>query len=173
MLLCDAVQVAEGKLYILGGGWSLTGPGPSPCAVAMKIEVDWNEAQDSHSWELAIEDADGQPVLIQTPQGEFPVKVNGEFQVNRPLEAPKGSPADVALAVNFGPLPLNPGGRFIWRLSIDGISEQDWTVAFTTRSAFGDSPPGGTGGGPFWEKGPGEGGFGGLPDDWQNGGDML
>jgi len=39
MLLCDAVQVADGKLYILGGGWSIIGR-PGPSAVAVKIEVD-------------------------------------------------------------------------------------------------------------------------------------
>ena len=27
MMLCDAAQVADGKLFILGGGWSLIGPG--------------------------------------------------------------------------------------------------------------------------------------------------
>ena len=26
MLLCDSAQVADGKLFVLGGGWSLTGP---------------------------------------------------------------------------------------------------------------------------------------------------
>ena len=39
MLLCDSAQVADGKLYILGGGWSMTGPDPVPSAVALKIDV--------------------------------------------------------------------------------------------------------------------------------------
>ena len=26
MMLADAAQAVEGKLYILGGGWSVTGP---------------------------------------------------------------------------------------------------------------------------------------------------
>jgi len=43
MLLCDSAQVADGKLYILGGGWSVTGPQPVPSAVAIKLEVDWHE----------------------------------------------------------------------------------------------------------------------------------
>ena len=34
MLLCDAAQVSDGKLFILGGGWSMTGPDPVPSAVA-------------------------------------------------------------------------------------------------------------------------------------------
>ena len=28
MLLADSAQAIEGKLYILGGGWSITGPDP-------------------------------------------------------------------------------------------------------------------------------------------------
>ncbi len=43
LLLCDAAQVADGKLYVLGGGWSLIGPDPTPSAVAIKVDVDWTE----------------------------------------------------------------------------------------------------------------------------------
>jgi len=39
----------------------------------------------------------------------------------------------VALAVNLGPLPLEPGNRFTWRLTIDGNVEEDWALGFTTR----------------------------------------
>jgi hypothetical protein len=35
MLLADAAQVAEGKLYILGGGRNIIGPEPSSSAVAI------------------------------------------------------------------------------------------------------------------------------------------
>ena len=38
MLLADAAQVSEGKLHILGGGWSVTGP-PAPSAIALLVEV--------------------------------------------------------------------------------------------------------------------------------------
>ena len=54
MLLCDAAQVAYGKLYILGGGWSMTGPDPVPSAVALKIHVDWHEAERAHHSELFL-----------------------------------------------------------------------------------------------------------------------
>jgi hypothetical protein len=41
MLLADAAQEAAGKLYILGGGWSVTGPQMPPMAIALKIDVPW------------------------------------------------------------------------------------------------------------------------------------
>ncbi|MFC0082535.1 DUF6941 family protein [Aciditerrimonas ferrireducens] len=133
MLLCDAAQVADGKLYILGGGWSLTGPEPVPSAIALKVEVGWHEVDTPHHWELFLEDADGRPVLVATPEGSQPVEVRGEFQVTRPTTVPEGTPIDVALAVNLGPLPLEPDSRYIWRLSIDGEANEDWALAFTTR----------------------------------------
>ena len=133
MLLCDAAQVADGKLYILGGGWSMTGPDPVPSAVALKIDVDWGEAGSPHHWELFLEDADGRPVLIDTPDGAQPVEVRGEFTVSHPPGVPEGSPIDVALAVNLGPIPLEAGTRFAWRLVIDGDALPGATLGFTTR----------------------------------------
>ena len=133
MLLCDAAQVSDGKLYILGGGWSMTGPDPVPSAVALKIDVDWHEAEASHHWELFLEDADGRPVLMETADGTQPVEVRGEFTVSQPQGIPEGSPIDVALAVNLGPIPLAPGTRFAWRLTIDGESLPGASLGFTTR----------------------------------------
>ncbi len=135
MMLCDAVQVADGKLYILGGGWSMTGPEPTPSAVAVKVDVDLVEADQQHHWELWLEDADGRPVMVPTADGDRPVEVRGDFQVGRPVGVPEGSPVDLPLAVNFGPIPLTPGGRYIWRLSIDGNTEENWRLAFSTRAA--------------------------------------
>ena len=37
------------------------------------------------------------------------------------------------LAVNLGPLPLTPGTRYTWRMAIDGDSQTDWVLGFTTR----------------------------------------
>lgn len=133
MMLCDAAQTADGKLFILGGGWSITGPDPMPSAIAMKVDVDWHEAESSHHWELYLEDADGRPVMVPTPDGSQPIEVRGEFTVNRPPTVPEGTPIDVALAVNLSPLPLEPGSRFTWRLAIDGESREDWALGFTTR----------------------------------------
>ena len=54
--------------------------------------------------------------------------------MGRPEGVPEGSPVDVAVAVNFSPLPLAYNTRFTWRLTIDGESENDWQLAFSTRS---------------------------------------
>lgn len=133
MLLCDSAQVADQKLYVLGGGWSIMGPEPAQSAIAMKIDVDWHETDMDHHLELHLEDADGRLVMIDTTEGQHPLEVRTDFHVARPATVPEGTPADVPLAINLGPLPLEPGSRYIWRLTIDGESREDWALSFTMR----------------------------------------
>src|SRR3984957_3667250 len=133
MLLADSAQVADGKLYILGGGWSVTGPDPTPSAVAVKVAVDEHEFNDNHHWELFLEDADGQLVQFETPEGTQTIEVRGDFSATAPDGVPPGTPVDVPIAVNFGPIPLGPGSRFTWRMVIDGESLPGGTVSFSTR----------------------------------------
>ncbi len=135
MLLCDSAQVAEGKLYVLGGGWSMIGPDPAPSAIAMKIDVDWNDADRPHHLELFLVDADGQPVSFETPEGTHPMEFRADFSVPRPDAVPPGSPIDFAFALNLPPLPLLPNSRYTWRLMIDGEAEESWILAFSTRPA--------------------------------------
>ncbi|HXH09370.1 MAG TPA: hypothetical protein VNP04_06360 [Alphaproteobacteria bacterium] len=133
MLLADAVQAVEGKLYILGGGWSIIGPEPAPMAIAIKVEVPWTEANKRHELQLALLDEDSQPVMVPTPIGDRPVELKVNFEVGRPPGLRVGTPLDVPLAINLGPLPLQPGHRYVWRCSVNGQSEPDWQVSFSTR----------------------------------------
>lgn len=131
LLLCDFAQAAEGKLYIAGGGWSVRGPG-SPMAVAIRIEVPWIEANRPHTWALSLLTADGEPVVVDTPMGPQPVHVEQPFEVGRPAGLREGTPLDLNLAINFGPIPLPSDQRYEFRLHIDGATQPDWHVSFLT-----------------------------------------
>jgi hypothetical protein len=135
MLLADSAQAVDGKLYVLGGGWSFAGPGPTPMALAVKIEVPWDRGNMKHHLIIELLDADGQPVETpMPPEGvPAPLRIESEFEAGRPPGLRPGTPLDVVLAINFAPLPLNPGGRYEWRLSIDGYDE-DWRAAFSIRA---------------------------------------
>jgi hypothetical protein len=137
MMLADSAQEVGGKLYILGGGWSITGPDPVPMAIALKLEVPWDRTNEQHSLLLELLDEDGSPVMVEGPEehGQVSLQVTGEFEAGRPPGIKPGTPIDSALAVNFGPLPLEPGRRYQWRLSIDGETDEDWTLGFSTRRA--------------------------------------
>ena len=39
VMLADYAQGADGKLTIVGGGWSVTGPMPVPFAIAVLFQV--------------------------------------------------------------------------------------------------------------------------------------
>lgn len=129
VLLCDSAQVAEGKLYILGGGWTICGPGPFQHALAIKAQVPWNEANRPHNLEAVLMDEDSRPVRIGDPPAE--VKFQGTFEVGRPPGLPPGTPLDFPLAVNLGPIELPPGAGYFWAISIDG--QEFRRVRFRTR----------------------------------------
>jgi Family of unknown function (DUF6941) len=131
MLLCDAAQAVDNKLYVLGGGWSVTGPAPAPSAIALHLKVPWDEANLPHTMRLELIDSDGEPVL-GSPEGA-PIVIETQFEVGRAAGLPPGTPIDLSVALNFGPIPLAPGGRYEWRLTIDGRAEADWHLAFSTR----------------------------------------
>jgi hypothetical protein len=134
MLLADSAQAVAGKLFILGGGWSLIGPDPTPMALAVKIEVPWDQTNQTHAFRLELLDSDGNPV-VAPGEGAEPVFVEGNFEVGRPAGIKPGTPIDFPFAVNLGPIPLEPDTRYAWRLSIDGDSQDEWRVAFSTRPA--------------------------------------
>ncbi len=118
VLLSDFAQVAEGKLYVLGGGWTLCGPGPFQHGLAIKVEVPWDEANRSHRLEGSLFDEDMQVVKVGTNGGE--ARLEGTFEVGRPAGIPGGTALDFMLAVNIGPMELPPGKAYHWSISIDG-----------------------------------------------------
>ena len=130
MMLADSAQEADGKLFILGGGWSVTGPEIPPSAVAMKIDVPWDQANRPHEWVLELLTEDGQPLEIE---GQA-LRVEGQFEVGRPPGTAPGSYIDVPVAVNFGPFPLETARRYVWQLSIDGETNDDWSREFFVRA---------------------------------------
>lgn len=51
VVLCDAAQTVDGKLYILGGGWThVAQPQPQPLslALAVVVAVPWGDANRRH-----------------------------------------------------------------------------------------------------------------------------
>jgi hypothetical protein len=133
MLLADYAQVADGKLTIVGGGWSVAGPMPVPFAIAMLFEVPWDRANVKPRFRLDLVDADGHVVFAPTEEGEEPVVIEGEFEAGRPPGMKPGTPLDVPIAINLPGPPVQPGGRFEWRLTVNGEGDTDWRLPFSTR----------------------------------------
>jgi len=137
MLLADAAQATDGKLYVLGGGWSMIGPEPTPFAIAVDVKVPWHLANTKHEFKFELVDSDGRTVALPGPDGgEQAVVIDGVLEVGRPPGLTAGTPLDAVLAINVaGGLPLAPGARYEWRLMVDGECHEDWALPFTVRSA--------------------------------------
>jgi hypothetical protein len=134
LLLADHADAVGGKLYINGGGWTITGPQPVPFAIAMLIEVPWDQTNTKHTVLLELLDADGNAVKLGSGEEAEQVRVESHLEVGRPVGVKPGTPLAVPFAMNFAPIPLTPGNQFVWRLSIDGHSEEDWGLSFSTRT---------------------------------------
>jgi excisionase family DNA binding protein len=130
LLLCDNCVVADGKLFISGGGWSVVSPNVKGY-MALLIAVPWDLANQDLSFELKLLDEDGQPVRTPNNLGEdAPIELSAALQVGRPAGLVRGITLDVPLAVQMPHLVLTPGRRFEWVLTINGESKEDWRMPF-------------------------------------------
>lgn len=134
MVLADYAVVAEDKLTVVGGGWTITGAQTAPFGIGVIIEVPWNQTNQDHQFRFALTDIDGNAVEVDTPEGTQIVQFEGGFQVGRPPGVRPGSAIPIKFAINSGPISLSAGCHYVWQLAIDGQEHEDWRLAFSTRS---------------------------------------
>jgi hypothetical protein len=127
-MLVDAVDEANGKLYIHGGGWSVWWTDQVPAVlprlgVAAVVRVPYTATDEAHAFTVHLVDLDGHLIALgQTP--EVPVdRVQGEFHVGRPSELAPGDEQPVPIAVNLGGLVLPELGAYSFVVEVDGIEE--------------------------------------------------
>ena len=83
-------------------------------AIAIKIAVGWNEANEPLEFELRLVTQDGE---IVNP-GPGPVVITGRAEVGRPPGVTPGTELDAALAITLG-FPLG-AGAYRWEFEING-----------------------------------------------------
>lgn len=119
ILICDFAEVLNGKLYIMGGGWSRFALTPGrpfvDVSVAAKIYFPWTSANKPVQMEIALFTEDGGRV---THDGQ-PIQVSGAVEVGRPPGLPNGTEIDLPITWKFNALPLAVG-RYEWQLIVDG-----------------------------------------------------
>lgn len=114
IILADGAEVVNNKLYLIGGGWeTLTVnaglPVLHPCAVAVAFSVPWNETNQQHTIEIAIDDLDGTEL----------VKLEGQVEVGRPAGIPLGEAQRIQMALKLS-LPLGRLGTHVIIARIEG-----------------------------------------------------
>jgi len=115
LLLCDWAESINGKLYILGGGWSRMAANlPIPVALAIKLGIPWDQANRQIPFKAELVTEDGQSVVIN----ETPVMLEGEIEVGRPPGTRPGSTLDAVLSIRFPALALQKGA-YTWIFQAD------------------------------------------------------
>jgi hypothetical protein len=132
-LLADYAKVSDGKLDIMGAGWSVAGPGPVAFVVAGLVQIPWDQTNVAHTIRLELLDADGTPV--PHPLNEGPIFAEFQVEVGRPPGVKPGTSMEVPVAVPFGAFQLEPGGLYEVRATIDGEEGEGWALPFTIRTA--------------------------------------
>lgn len=108
VMLCDAAEVINDKMYILGGGLSVIGAATLPAyhprlALAITITVPWTDTNRQHNLKIFIEEQDG-PRLTLGPNPDDPnaqQEIIGQFTLGRPAHIHPGESQDANFALNI------------------------------------------------------------------------
>jgi hypothetical protein len=130
-LLADSVAIAEGKVYIQGGGWNLINVTGFPfrqdrVGLALVVKVPYTATNQEHRFRLTLQDEDGEGVIlgdappgVETEDGKIRA-VEGSFNIGRPPLLPPGDEQMVPLALNLDGTTFDRPGRFGFVFEIDG-----------------------------------------------------
>lgn len=123
LILCDAaVADGNGKIHMLGAGWSTTTSPTAASAVAVLMKIPWDRANHPLQVSLKLLSSDGVPLLLPTGNGSVAVGHEGTIEVGRPAGVAHGSLLDASLVLSVPSLPLIPG-RYEWRLEFAQTTE--------------------------------------------------
>jgi hypothetical protein len=117
MVLADAVEVADDKLWMLGAGWSrIVADTPAPQGLGIIVHVPFDMTNRMIKLEVHLLDVDGDPVLFGDPPQ--PVGSAAEFEIGRPPGIKQGERLNFPLALRFNGLAHRPGG-YVWECRIE------------------------------------------------------
>ncbi len=114
LILADAAQVSQGKLFLLGGGWDVLNvnqvfPYSQQIGLAVSFRVAWNETNEKHNVEVQVETEDGTELA----------KIGAQLEVGRPPGIPVGTEQRAQIAANF-PIRFDKPGVFAVVARIEG-----------------------------------------------------
>lgn len=115
-LIADSAQVADGKLFVLGGGWERLTVQQLPTSrnidIATRVIVSWTETNRPLGFELQLVTEDGEALLnpAATPS----------VTVGRPVHLREGSDQSVPLVLKVNGVSLKQAGRYAFILTYGG-----------------------------------------------------
>jgi hypothetical protein len=116
VLLADAAEEVNGKVYILGAGWTdRPAPGAMKMGIAIFIDFDLEVSEVNSNIELVLLNGRGRPA--KSPDGQ-PIVITGTLTGRRTPSASTDLPITRGLALNVV-INLVPD-TYTWRLALDG-----------------------------------------------------
>ena len=125
LLLCDFAQVAEGKLYISGGGWSWASRLQG--YLAGVLQLPWDYAQRHLKGRALIVDGTGTPVPAIGGEGD--VRTEFEMMLAPAVSAARDMPLEAPFALPLPPREL-PDGAYSLVFEFDGERRPEWVLPF-------------------------------------------
>jgi len=133
LLLADAATIADGKLYILGAGWSITGPGSLPSAVVLIVDFIPPRVDEKHDCEVMLVDPQGKPAVLGAARG-VPDIIRFTLSIEENTQQTEPGTSSYLHVMTIPALPLIPGSKYAWRLTVNGEERPEWTRQFSVRS---------------------------------------
>ncbi|NBU32702.1 MAG: hypothetical protein EBS36_05995 [Actinobacteria bacterium] len=117
IITADAASVSDGKLNLLGGGWTQIGAGPSNFTVVVRVDIPHSMTNQQIPWSLALVDQDGHKYV---PMGsDQPVELAGDLHMERPESGDIADTFNAPMLFPFMGLPLVPG-TYEWVFTFAG-----------------------------------------------------
>jgi len=113
LILADSVQAVNGKIYMLGGGWTTlhaTMPMTHPLGIALGFRVPWQETNQVHRLEIKMMDADGAPIIPP---------IQAQLEMGRPPGLRPGADQTAVIAVNAA-VQFAKTGRYEVQVAVEG-----------------------------------------------------
>lgn len=122
VVLADFAEAdASGKVHILGAGWSVTGPDPSPQAIVVFLTVPASQAGSPVAVALRLLDPSRNVVVIPGMSGPQPLEISGQVIAKIPTEDwDTTRDLGASFVVNIAPLSLATGSVYSWVCEVDG-----------------------------------------------------
>jgi hypothetical protein len=127
LILAEAAEQVNGKLFVSGGGWNEVERAPVPLVLAGMVFWPWSAQQQDHELRLQLLSSDGAPVHLAGQAEALEVHRTARTEQDGPVGRPHVHVLALTLPVTAAE--LDPG-IYEWRLMIDGADSELWSAAF-------------------------------------------
>ena len=115
LITADAASISDGKINMLGAGWTRISSGLANFCVVVRIDIPWTMTNSDLDWSLDLTDQDGQ--IYEPTESSGKLHLEGQVQVGRPTDLAQGASLEAPLVIPFIQLPLRPG-PLEWRFQV-------------------------------------------------------